>query len=239
MKWLGWGLALLILLGVGARLLPAERPDPGHGVPPEPVERARRSAEPGASRLDTEPKPSAGVVAARMRRALEAEQAEEQARSELLAFDAGASVAEQQASFLERFLNLSGRDPRRDGESILRGPTTELFLRQESVQSRLRELPEEERRAELRALRARFGYSQAQVQEMEMRDRHRDARWAHGAEYMAARAELEARLPEGEAFETELEALRERFFEHEAATIRREESSGFFRFERRRIHGRN
>ncbi|NPC76752.1 hypothetical protein HPC49_00590 [Pyxidicoccus fallax] len=145
----------------------------------------------------------------------------------------------QQSAFLDRLSAAGGVDPRAPDAHLVRSQATELFLRLEPVQARLAAMPVDERRAALAGIRRRMGYSEEMIARKAAEDVYRDARWENGHAYMKARAELFSRLEQGEALEAELRSLRERYFGHEAPTIAREEDAGFFRFQRRRVLGRN
>jgi hypothetical protein len=83
-----------------------------------------------------------------------------------------------------------------------------------------------------------MGFDEAEIERMAELDARRDERWTVGLAYMDERRRLESTF-EGEALEEELHRLRERTFGHAAKTIEREEASGFDRFERPRVYGRN
>ena len=56
---------------------------------------------------------------------------------------------------------------------------------------------------------------------------------------MKAREALLSRLGQADSLDAELGSLREQYFGHEALTLAREEAAGFFRYQWRRIYGRN
>ncbi|MCE9666316.1 hypothetical protein LY474_00695 [Myxococcus stipitatus] len=174
-----------------------------------------------------------------MQGALAHEHEEETKRREFLDVDPTLSLEAQQGVFLDRLSTLAGVDPRKPEAHLVRGQATELFLRLEPVQAHLAAMPVEERRAALADIRRRMGYSEEMIARGAADDVYRDARWENGHAYMKARAELVSRLGQGEALDAQLRSLREQYFKHEAPTIAREEEAGFFRFQRRRIYGRN
>jgi hypothetical protein len=114
----------------------------------------------------------------------------------------------------------------------------QVFFGFESVQQTLRNLPAEQRQAEINRVRMQLGYPEEQIERLEAQDQKRNARWEKGLAYMAERNQLLA-SESGARLETELQRLRSEHFGHEAKTIALEEQDGFFRFERPRIHGRN
>ncbi|MDC0661563.1 hypothetical protein [Marinobacter sp. SS21] len=119
-----------------------------------------------------------------------------------------------------------------------RGLIAQVFFGLDSVQSRLKALPAEQRQRQIDRIRSQLGYSEAQVQRLADRDQQREDRWQRGLAYMAARQPLEARLS-GPQLERALASLRQEYFRHEAATIALEERDGFFRYQRPRLYGRN
>ncbi|XXF77867.1 hypothetical protein P2318_33175 [Myxococcaceae bacterium GXIMD 01537] len=112
------------------------------------------------------------------------------------------------------------------------------FLDLASVQKELTEMKPEERARGLRELRAGLGLDAEALERWDSLDRERDTRWDAGAKYMREREEL-ARQHTGAALEEHLRPLRERYFGAEASTLAEEEQSGFFRFSRPRVWGRN
>ncbi len=113
-----------------------------------------------------------------------------------------------------------------------------VFFGIESVQNELKEMPPDQRQAEINRIRREMGFTEAQVEEHEKIDQYRNRRWETGLLYMQERDALLAES-EGEALEEKLKALREKYFKHEAKTIELEEKDGFFRFKRPRVYGRN
>ena len=89
-------------------------------------------------------------------------------------------------------------------------------------------------------IRRSIGFDEDLVQELAERDLVREARWQNGYAYMEARGMLEARYGQNGVPEIELDLLREQYFQHEASTIKREETDiGFYRYNRPRVYGRN
>ncbi|NMO16304.1 hypothetical protein HPC49_49395 [Pyxidicoccus fallax] len=127
---------------------------------------------------------------------------------------ADAYVARHQQELMNRFLDLS------------------------SIQRELGAMTPEERSVSLRAVRKEMGLDDEALARWDTLDRTRDTRWDAGARYMAERAAL-AKEHSGAELETKLQEVRARYFGTEADIIAQEESSGFFRFERPRVWGRN
>lgn len=127
---------------------------------------------------------------------------------------ADAYVARHQQELMDRFLDLS------------------------SIQKELGAMTPEERSRSLRAVREEMGLDEQALARWDTLDRTRDARWDAGARYMEERAALAKELS-GEALEAKLQEVRARYFGAEAQLIGEEEASGFFRFERPRVWGRN
>jgi hypothetical protein len=112
------------------------------------------------------------------------------------------------------------------------------FLDLSSVQKELTEMKPEERSRNLREIRSGLGLDAEALQRWDGLDAERDARWETGAKYMAEREAL-AKQYSGPALEEKLRPVRERYFGAEAETLANEEESGFLRFERPRVWGRN
>jgi hypothetical protein len=112
------------------------------------------------------------------------------------------------------------------------------FLNMESVQDELRQMGPDERAETLRHIRQSMGIDEEAIEELEKVDEERERRWQNGLRYMDERDDL-ARDYDGAALDEELRFLRERYFGDEAKTIEAEEASGFFRYRRERIYGRN
>jgi hypothetical protein len=119
-----------------------------------------------------------------------------------------------------------------------RGIWTEHFLRLDPVQEELASLSPGRRALALARIRREMGFDDEEIERLAALDARREQRWDTGLAYMEERDRLESRL-EGDAFEEEVQRLREAYFGVEAHTLAMEEASGFFRFERRRIYGRN
>src|SRR5690606_29959511 len=79
----------------------------------------------------------------------------------------------------------------------------------DSVQAQLQALPEEERQAQLNALRKQLGMPDDVIARLEEQDKKRDERWKQGYQYMAEREQLAQQLS-GEQLNHELGALREK-----------------------------
>ena len=112
------------------------------------------------------------------------------------------------------------------------------FFDLSSVQQELSAMDPQQRRRTMHALRQGMGLDEASLARWDELDRTRDQRWDSGARYMAERAALAATYS-GEQLEQRVHELRVRYFGGEAETIRTEEQSGFFRFERERRWGRD
>ncbi len=112
------------------------------------------------------------------------------------------------------------------------------FLDLSSVQKELSAMKPEERSRNLRDIRSGLGLDAEALQRWDVLDAERDARWDAGAKYMQERAAL-AKQYSGAALEEKLRPVRERYFGAEAETLANEEESGFLRFERPRVWGRN
>lgn len=112
------------------------------------------------------------------------------------------------------------------------------FFNMGSVQSELQNMGDKERYQTLASIRKKIGYSDKEVEIMEKRDRKRDIRWQNGLMYMKERSLLEKNYS-GDELSGKITALQKKHFGYEAKTISTEEKSGFFRYNRKRIFGRN
>jgi hypothetical protein len=112
------------------------------------------------------------------------------------------------------------------------------FFDLSSVQQELSAMAPEQRRQTMRELRKGMGLDEESLSRWDDLDRTRDERWDAGARYMAERAALAATY-DGDELEQRVHELRVRYFGDEADTIRTEEQSGFFRFDRQRRWGRD
>ena len=119
------------------------------------------------------------------------------------------------------------------------GAVSGAFFTLESVQEKLASLPPEQRQARIDEMRRQLGFSEDAVERMRERDQARERRWSRGKAYMAEREEVMAQFQEESERERALQELRREYFEHEAETIRKEEATGFYRYERPRVYGRN
>jgi hypothetical protein len=171
---------------------------------------------------------------------VQASEAQEQAlRDALLRIEGAEDLA--LAARLERWQEaLRAARAAAPGAPIFEFPTmlAELFLRMDAVQSELAALSPSARAGELANIRRELGFDDDAIARMAALDERREGRWQNGLAYMQERERLMSTF-EGGALETELRALREERFAHEARTIEAEEREGFYRFERPRIYGRN
>jgi hypothetical protein len=112
------------------------------------------------------------------------------------------------------------------------------FLDLTSVQKELEAMAPEQRVESLRTIRREMGLDEEALKRWDELDKQRDVRWELGSRYMSEREALAQRYS-GADLETRLQELRARYFSDEAQTIAEEEASGFFRFTRPRVWGRN
>jgi len=212
-----------------ASALRAERPD---GAAPA------VAAAPAAERPPAPEAVGEARFLAELARASEAQ--EEALRAALL------GVAEDESLALEARLDRyrdalrKARDQAPGSRSAFDHPgmRVEAFLRVDAVQRELAALSPAARSHALAHIRRELGLPEQEIARMEEIDERREARWQNGLAYLQERARIEATF-EGEALEEELRALREEYFGEEAPTIEAEERSGFHRFRRPRVYGRN
>jgi hypothetical protein len=207
--------------------------------PPAAPAPAREPARVASVAAAPPPRPTAGD-GARLAEAARAAEAEEQALR-----DAMLRIGEDEGlpldARLERYRQgVAAARPEGPSAFAFDEPSvlTEAFLRNESVQRELAALHPSARSRELAHIRRELGYGEDEIARAEALDERREARWQNGLAYMEERAHLGATF-EGAALDAELRALREEYFAHEAPTIEAEEKSGFYRFERPRVYGRN
>lgn len=118
------------------------------------------------------------------------------------------------------------------------GMVAAVFFNFDSVQQTLKSLSPEERQAEINRVRKQLGYNEVQIEQAQKKDETRNQRWEKGLAYMAERQQLVDTLDEA-ALESALTELRISHFKKEAYTIEQEEISGFYRYARPRLYGRN
>ncbi|WP_428241778.1 hypothetical protein [Gynuella sp.] len=115
---------------------------------------------------------------------------------------------------------------------------TQVYFSLDSVQQTLSQLPPDQRQQQIDNLRRQSGYNETKINELRHLDQKRNLRWQRGLAYMRKREKLIDHL-NGEALAKGLNDLRVEFFGYEAKTIEQEELSGFFRYLRPRMYGRN
>ncbi len=112
------------------------------------------------------------------------------------------------------------------------------FFSLESVQEELKAMPPEYRQSKMNQVRREMGFSEEEIDKMQLVDEARDQQWETGLKYSQER-EMAISRYDGDELQDRLKALREKYFGEDAGTIELEEEEGFFRFERQRIYGRN
>lgn len=120
------------------------------------------------------------------------------------------------------------------GDNALQGGHTTQkigrFLELPSIQADLAQMPQAQRREELRNFRKSMGLDDAALQRWDALDNERDQIRAAGDHYMQQRAQLEQQY-HGEALTQKLTELQDQVFgPTEARYIRNEELSGYYRF---------
>jgi hypothetical protein len=120
-----------------------------------------------------------------------------------------------------------------------KGVLVQAFFGFDAVQKDLSRLPPEERQAQINDIRRTMGFSEEQIKAQAESDQEREKRWQNGYAYMEARTLAESQY-RGDELAQELNKIREKFFAHEASTIKKEEEElAFFRYKRPRVYGRN
>jgi hypothetical protein len=119
------------------------------------------------------------------------------------------------------------------------GVLAQTIFSMDVVQKELAVMKPEARQSEINSVRRQLGFDEAQISWLAQRDQEREKRWENGYAYMNERAGMDT-LYQGEELERNLDLLREKYFQDEAATIKKEEELiGFFRYTRQRVYGRN
>lgn len=119
-----------------------------------------------------------------------------------------------------------------------KGVLTQVFFGFDAVQRDLKALPPEERQVQINEIRKAMGFSDEQIKAQAESDQVRDKRWQNGYAYMEARKLAESEFS-GDELTQEMDKIREKFFAHEANTIKKEEEMDFDRYARPHIYGRN
>ncbi|WP_075007508.1 hypothetical protein [Stigmatella aurantiaca] len=149
----------------------------------------------------------------------------------------GANVEQKLSAYKQRLQDVYGEQAAaymgRHPQELM-----DRFMDLPSIQQELTAMAPERRLESLRAIRQEMGLEEEALQRWEALDRVRDERWEVGARYTAERDALSRQLS-GAALETQLQALRARYFPSEADVIAQEEASGLFRFAQPRHWGRN
>jgi len=115
---------------------------------------------------------------------------------------------------------------------------TKVFFSIESVQEELKTMSPDQRQYKMNQIRREMGFSEEEIENMEVLDADRSRRWDAGLKYMEEREAVVSQYDDEEQGE-QLKALREKYFQDEANTIELEEKEEFFRFKRPHIYGRN
>lgn len=127
-----------------------------------------------------------------------------------------------------------------EGEYLALERYVPTYLNLESVQIHLQQLSSLQRETELAAIRRSFGMDELQIEKLQLRDQKRQKQWDVGYSYMEQKAALEHEFSgQDSMLAQQLEQLRETHFGKRALTIAKEESSGFYRFQRPRAFGIN
>lgn len=125
--------------------------------------------------------------------------------------------------------------------SFIENRQTELmnnFLTLPSVQDDLHAMAPEARERQMEGVRRQMGLDDEAIDRWRELDAERDRAWASGERYMEERERIASRY-EGDEQARQLQELRDRYFDaEEADVIRSEEESGFFRFDHRRVYGK-
>lgn len=119
-----------------------------------------------------------------------------------------------------------------------KGLISNVYFQLESVQNDLAQLSPSERQSAIDASRKQLGFSESDIKLLAQEDQIKEQRWQNGHQYMSARDQL-SQVYKGDELTSKLQDLREQYFKNAAPTIKAEEDSGFFRFNRPRLYGSN
>jgi hypothetical protein len=142
---------------------------------------------------------------------------------------------------LELYVASVGKLSNDDGNPLINDKKlslTRAFISLDSVQAQLSDMDETQRTESLRSIRKTMGYSEPELDAMARKDEINEGKWQMGFAYMQERNDIFHGPDDGSRSE-KLAELQNRYFGKAAKTIQAEEASGFFRFDRPRIYGRN
>jgi len=112
------------------------------------------------------------------------------------------------------------------------------FITMSSVQKQLQLLPENEQAEVLEAVRRSMDMNNDAIERWRNLDQERNERWSNGHKYMAERGAIISTFPE-QYISDKLDQLRGNYFGAMANNIKAEENSGYYRFSRPQIIGKN
>jgi hypothetical protein len=119
-----------------------------------------------------------------------------------------------------------------------KGLVSNVYFQLESVQNDLAQLSPTDRQEAINASRKQLGFSESDITLLAQEDKAKEQRWQNGYQYMSARDQL-SQSYKGDELENKLLELRKKYFNKEAPTIKAEEDSGFYRYNRPRLYGSN
>ena len=119
-----------------------------------------------------------------------------------------------------------------------KGLISNVYFQLESVQKDLAQLSPTDRQEAIDASRKQLGFSEHDIALLAQEDKIKEQRWQNGYQYMSARDQL-SQAYQGDELADKLLELREKYFKQEAPTIKAEEDSGFYRYNRPRLYGSN
>ncbi len=151
------------------------------------------------------------------------------------------SLSDKLELYTQALRRISKESPDESGHTLMndkRASLTSAFLGLDSVQAELSDMDSVHRAASLKSIRKTMGYTDSEIAAFAAKDATNEKKWQNGYAYMSEREHLLATPDDGTRSE-KLITLQERYFKNAASTIQAEEASGFFRFERPRVYGRN
>lgn len=148
------------------------------------------------------------------------------------------NFGELQQQYVDSRISVYGETAFEDQASETNNMMNE-FLTLNNVQNELKNMPPAERQSSLREFRESLGMDEQALDRWEALDQKRDIAWEQGEEYMARRTDLTEAYSGSELDEKIQQLQNELFTESHASVLRKEEASGFFRYERERTIGLN
>jgi hypothetical protein len=122
--------------------------------------------------------------------------------------------------------------------TLNKGLVSDVYVQLESVQKDLASMTPEQRASALEKIREQLGFSPQDIAQLAKEDAKKEQNWQTGYHYMSDRDQLNQSYS-GSILDEKLNQLRTQYFKKGASTIAAEEASGFYRYSRPRLYGKN